>query len=96
MGIYIKGMEMPTSSRRCPFTEMDDWGMRCVVGGKYEWHKDRLCNECPLVPVPPHGRLIDVDALTWREGRDELDNPAYLLIKNCVDVLPTVIPAEEE
>ncbi len=61
----------------------------------------RLKN-CPLVPVPPHGRLIDADAL-------ELDVQKRLLIcgKNgdqfqkpyeavrAIALAPTIIPAEE-
>lgn len=51
---------------------------------------------CSLIPVPPHGRLIDADALPWIEGRDENDNQVYLLIKNCMDVVPAIIPASQE
>ena len=54
MGVYIKNMEMPTSCRACMFSRTDirnmDW---CVLT-----EKDLPC-ECPLVPVPPHGDLID-------------------------------------
>ena len=46
MGVYIKGMEMPT-----------DCG-KCFVGDRTICH-----DECHLTEVPPHGRLIDADAL---------------------------------
>ena len=56
MGVYIKGMEMPQNCRACMFSRTDirnvDW---CVMT-----EKDLPC-ECPLVPVPPHGRLIAED-----------------------------------
>ena len=59
MSILIKGMEMPKSCRACMFSRTDirnvDW---CVLT-----EKDLPC-DCPLVPIPPHGRLIDADALT--------------------------------
>lgn len=56
MSILIKGMEMPTSC--------DDCKLRMAVGccGNLP-HNTRMPN-CPLVEIPPHGRLIDADALT--------------------------------
>lgn len=70
MSILIKGMAMPKSC--------DDCKLRNGMGkgdGKVIYHCAPLAkwvvpnplaetNDCPLVPVPPHGRLIDVDALT--------------------------------
>ena len=68
MGVYIPGMEMPKSCEKCPF---------CIVN-RHDRGDDSLCRlinkevftfmrslpqDCPLVPVPPHGRLIDKDAL---------------------------------
>ena len=41
------------------------------------------------VPVPPHGRLIDADALC--EGRVSNDNVVI-----CAKCAPTIIPASEE
>lgn len=64
MSILIKGMKMPKNSRNCPFAVMaEDWEKECIVGGRYEWNPDRVCEGCPLVEVPPHGRLIDSDEL---------------------------------
>ena len=68
MGVYIKGMEMPTSCESCMFSRRSihniDW---CVLTEK------DLPSDCPLVPVPPHGRLIDADALrqSIKESIDE-------------------------
>ncbi len=63
MGIYIKGMEMPTSCRSCPFENGGD-----CYGGKYKYimdvddYEDYRHPNCPLTEVPePHGRLIDSD-----------------------------------
>ena len=62
MAVYIKGMEMPTDCHNCPLgfgggcycgTSADEY--MCPDHGRSEW--------CPLVLVPPHGRLIDADAL---------------------------------
>ena len=70
MGVYIKGMEMPES---CPCELLGiGYDLSCsFVGGIPARVKEyyECCQNgtrpswCPLVPVPPHGRLIDADAL---------------------------------
>ena len=69
-GVYIPGMKMPENCHDCKF------GERYGLVGDYYCHllKNYFTNnvkppykerpsECPLVEVPPHGRLIDADAL---------------------------------
>ena len=65
--ILIKGIEMPKSCESCKFC----WrgvatGTFCKINGKmisegYASFDSRDIN-CPLVELPPHGRLIDADA----------------------------------
>ena len=66
MSILIKGMEMPKNCESCPCKTADAFGgLGCQATGYIPLRKanqDRPDN-CPLVPVPPHGRLIDADAL---------------------------------
>lgn len=67
MGVYIKGMEMPKNCMLCPLCveEADPAnGEMCMVTGTLmpPCTRERLDN-CPLAPVPPHGRLIDADEL---------------------------------
>ena len=63
MGIYIKGMKMPTSCHVC----VAGYGGCCYVAPA---EADGVCPDhgradfCPLIPVPPHGDLIDRDALS--------------------------------
>ena len=93
MSVLIKGMEMPKSCEKCPF---------CIVN-RHDRGDDSLCRlinkevftfmrslpqDCPLVPVPPHGRLIDADALPRFGGRKGLIHSAD------VDNAPTIIEAE--
>ena len=67
--------------------------------------------DCPLVELPPHGRLIDADALKTlvfealkdaiADGHSTSDGEALctFIAKNIVseiDAAPTVIPASEE
>ena len=100
MGVYIKGMEMPTSCESCMFSRRSihniDW---CVLTEK------DLPSDCPLVPVPPHGRLIDADALKLSHCKECTLYPDKCLektgegcdwgsiyhIEHCA---PTIIPAE--
>lgn len=57
MGVYIKDMEMPKDCIVCPF----GWN-GCNKQHDFVYMGSRPDN-CPLVPVPPHGRLIDADSL---------------------------------
>ena len=95
MGVYIKGMEMPTSCRACLYSRTDirnvDW---CVLT-----EKDLPC-DCPLVPVPPHGRLGDLDRL--ESGLRLMAKYQYgerqQGILGCCETIrlaQTIIPAEE-
>jgi len=69
MSILIKGMEMPQNCGDCPlfeskyhyhgchavpesFSVLNMWDF---VGEKPSW--------CPLIELPPHGRLVDIDRL---------------------------------
>ena len=92
MGVYIKGMEMPTDCHACPLgfgggcycgTSRDEY--MCPDHGRAEW--------CPLVPVQEHGRLIDADALEalfW-DGQCYFTENIKYKIKN----IETIVPAEE-
>ena len=69
MGVYIKGVEMPITCCHCPLMgydpdiEWNDGGMEtqgayiCVMTHELIDNTKRE-DHCPLVPVPPHGRLI--------------------------------------
>lgn len=66
MGVYIKGMEMPKSCRYCEFRHMSlTQNAFCTAAHEtinYVAERTKRLDNCPLVPVPPHGRLIDIDA----------------------------------
>ena len=98
MSILIKGMEMPESCHKCEFIDilptcpcrkMEDGDFWYNVSLAVDVHKD-----CPLVPVPPHGRLTDADALEEYFVND----PSCLTIFDAIKKLqgmPTIIPEEE-
>ena len=68
--VLIKGMKMP---RNCDECELNYDCFRCIlpIEDSLLLDKDtansRLPN-CPLVELPPHGRLIDADALSNKMG----------------------------
>lgn len=95
MSVLIKGMEMPK-----------DGGLFCIVvhpDGKVYINLDLECKQvvATAVPVPPHGRLIDADALKDTEiifNRDEWEDTfddGLLFVTDLIDNAPTIIPAEE-
>lgn len=104
MGIYIPDMKMPKACvyrenghfMICPLYDIDGY---CGVLNKEAKHDlvTKLC-DCPLVLVPPHGRLIDADVFL------ELCN-AYAVtlshdefckrLEYALTRAATVIPAEE-
>ena len=88
-GIYIPGLAMPTNCLDCPVY----WDKCPNFETEGEEYLERIHPDCPLVPVPEHGRLIDADAIDWVEGRDEQDRPVYLLLKVQIDDIPTIIQA---
>ena len=78
MSILIKGMDMPKSCMNCPFKGFDrvcGRGNICSINESITFHavldgldvKFVRKGDCPLVEVPPHGRLIDADAFIKSE-----------------------------
>jgi hypothetical protein len=97
MSILIKGAKMPSSCAVCPCYKWEsDYG--CAV--KHEEPKDfkKRPSWCPLVEIPPHGRLIDANE-TKRVFGDYFEKVevarryAGSLVDNAI---PTVIESEVE
>lgn len=94
MGVLIKDMKMPKGFEMLVVFS-DGTAHKCLPGMREHVEKGTA------VPVPPHGRLIDADAL-YKEAlkRSETKDGYY----NCLDPViscytidhaPTIIPAEE-
>jgi len=101
MAILIEGMEMPKEDEEIIIridsfgTVMTEYALP-IVGVK-------------AVPVQPHGRLIDADAMLMRINHEVMEaymdgvcygvhpNQEYLyLLGEIIDDAPTIIPASEE
>ena len=69
---------------------------KCFVGDR------SICaNGCPLIEVPPHGRLIDEDALKERvtkrlyaSNHGSMAEAYFAALIDVIDNAPTIIPAE--
>ena len=62
MSVLIKGMEMPQRCKECDLY-IDG---ACYAKGYRDYRSIMDMSkpaDCPLIEVPPHGRLIDADAL---------------------------------
>lgn len=117
MGVYIKGMEMPKYCRDCACyyhrvdAEYYDYEVCRASGTIFNYGYSKVTNyidpfnqrldTCPLVPVPPHGDLIDRDmlknkkiAINYDEWDDTFDD-GLLFVMEQIDNAATVIPAEE-
>ena len=82
MGIYIKGMEMPTSCHKCPLLYVTS-----ICDGS---------KECPLTHITPHGRLIDADALKeFFPDKGEGSWTYNIVVSGIIRDAPTVIEAED-
>ena len=91
MSIVIHGMKMP-------IIEME-WTIRHGADGKWyaidanaetsdgEWHE--------IIPVPPHGDLIDRDKLRKKEFIHDGDAYAVVMSRDIRNA-PTIIKAEDE
>lgn len=114
MSVMITGMEMPTSCFACPFRrKVDPDNIMCIVtrevfeetfAGTIE---TRNRGNCPLLPVPTHGRLIDADALEHDIRKDAEDawnkeaSPinwadAFYELADMVADAPTIIPHNKD
>lgn len=111
MSILIPGMEMPIDCCDCPMS--GDYRMCCSlmpgVPALYAEFTDaiktnRRHKDCPLIHVPPHGRLGDMDELYAHLNEWYLTNRGGMYPTEAMYIramlvgikdAPTIIPAEE-
>lgn len=95
MSVLIKGMEMPINCEECPCFNEEDF--LCQVYYKIlrvENIINRRADFCPLVELPPHGDLIDRNAL-MKKGMPLSFSVQKWVQEVDIVCAPTVIPAEE-
>ena len=88
MSVLVKNMEMPQNCTGCPICCGLPYQHRDVKGRR---------PDCPLIELPPHGRLIDVDKIEYEKLYiDDVGKSYEMVGKDDIDELPTVIEAEGE
>ena len=92
-GVYIKGMQMPKDCYMCHFADREE-GL-CLVDGKEHGDYNEPIN-CPLIPVPDHGRLISADLLKADFTGNFIEAYPPGLVWAMIDDAPTIIPADKE
>ena len=117
MSILIKGHKMPKGCASCDYPyfdegyDLDDYNWFCPFVDapidEYTGDENKRAPFCPLVEIPPHGRLIDADKLIeqcepWKET-EEQDDLAMMWndgIDCCINEIkhhaPTVIESEAD
>ena len=96
MSILIQNADMPENCGECLFGFIGVCSKLTECQLEDEWvDEESRPDWCPLINVPPHGRLIDADALIESMSAwdwQELYLPTHF--KDLVDDAPTVIEAE--
>ena len=103
MSILIKGMEMPRNCAECffhkvfPATGVGINQLYCALCGINIVKLSDAQPDCPLVPIPPHGDLIDRDELMKHKGNcyDADGHLLYAVGTGSIMCAPTIIQAEE-
>lgn len=95
MSVLIKGMKMPETCSKCFFCQLGglDLKLRCLVTDESIINfdvKEKRAGNCPLVEIPPHGRLIDADKLC-----EYTRNSIIGIDANDICRFPCVIEVEE-
>ena len=92
MGIYIEGMDMPTTCGKCKIKNVIEcYRWKLVRSVMLDRHK-----ECPLTPIQEHGNLIDRDMLPISTAVS-LDGSTYKYIHiDNIKCAPVIIPASKE
>lgn len=113
MSVLIKGMKMPKDCAHCSF---QGFGGRmnerilCMLTGTNDYiNQQSKFADCPLIEVPPHGRLIDADevmrSVNMAEENGRKLNPNYdrEWVRHCIgyarlvlETSPTIIPADKD
>ena len=106
MSLLIRGMKLPKFCRACRFAgfggRLCELNVCMFTGESQPTLSPERMSKCPLVEIPPHGRLIDADRLleAWKEPEDWTDKTQVLFhitgIRAEISLAPTVIPAEDE
>ena len=103
MSVIVRGMEMPKSCSECPLNydqmacdvTMTRWWSDTMVLMDFDSDKERL-HDCPLIELPPHGRLGDLDKLNIHDISPVDGFCVMGVTEEDIELADTVIEAEGE
>ena len=99
MSVIVKGMEMPVMCSYCKFREpFIDYAYCHLAEMDMEYEESDNCRhpDCPLIELPPHGRLGDLNKLyAMVNEADDYGADIADVLRLIIDA-PTVIEAEGE
>lgn len=104
MSILIKDMKMPKACVyrenghliTCPLYDIDGYCGALNTEASHE--ENNRHSDCPLIELPPHGRLIDADALVMSDkpvSRMMMFGGQFVYTQSEIDNAPTIIESEE-
>lgn len=101
MSVLIKGIGMPPNCFFCKLSFMSGERLFCSAMKNEEVLRSKIDSNCPLIEVPPHGRLIDADALMKKLNNcmfpsDMVTTRAVSMAVNWLKESPTIIESEGE
>ena len=112
MSLLINGMKMPKGCvyrenghlMTCPLYDSDGYCGALNTEASHKENEKPSC--CPLIPIPPHGRLVDADEMFVEFLDEGQRSKRYKIgekwelngeeIRGVISRLPTIIPASEE
>lgn len=96
MSILIRGMAMP---KYCEACAIFGWCRQRNIYCMDENHENFIRpSDCPLIELPPHGRLIDADAMVkqMHDNIQKTNNVRYAWVDELdIALAPTIIEAED-
>ena len=102
MSVLIKGMEMPGTCSGCEWSYYVGNGRamckRVSMTDKTDIMTKRRADFCPLIEVPPHGRLIDIKSVEdgkFHAAGNDCQRWWNGALESVINNAPTVIEAEE-
>lgn len=108
MSIIIKGMDMPRACYYCHFLFRDKRHNKVYCTVHHEFDKwldisdapaEGRADDCPLIELPPHGRLIDeedMDLVMFEAKHSAEYEGKFIITEDEIYALPTIIESEGE
>jgi len=105
--MLIKGMKMPESCRECPCAVgVSEDGEERWYGCKINYQIKQIIgipyherpSDCPLIELPPHGDLIDINNLKISILKHSFTDNAkadLMTMFREINTAPTIIPADK-